>query len=54
MILVDLLVAVLMRLIRPWLDVETTDTTPADLVVRYSVFAGLVVFAIWLFFRFAS
>jgi hypothetical protein len=49
-----MLLVLLARLIRWFVnnEVEAADTTVADLIVRFSVVAGLIVVAWWLFLRF--
>jgi hypothetical protein len=49
-----MLLGLLARLIRWFIDgeIEAADTSVADLVVRFSVLAAVIVVAIWLFLRF--
>jgi hypothetical protein len=52
--LFDLLARFLVPYLGRWvnLEIESTDTTAADLLVRFSVAAGVVVFLMWLLLRF--
>jgi hypothetical protein len=57
MFLFDLLGEIIARIFISWFidrEVESADTTPADLLVRFSVAAGVIVLGIWLFGRFSG
>ena len=56
MLLFDLLIGILGRLFGSFVDgeIESADTTAADLLVRFSVAAGVLVVALWLFVRFVA
>ena len=49
-----ILLGLLARLVRWFVDgeIEAADTSVADLVVRFSILAAVIVTAIWLFLRF--
>lgn len=50
-----MLLELLARLIGRWFidrEIEAADTSVADLVVRFSVVAGAIAVAFWLFLRF--
>jgi hypothetical protein len=57
MFLFDILGEILARIGISWLidrEVQAADATPADLLVRFSVAAGVLVLAIWVFTRFLA
>jgi len=51
--LLEILGRLFVRVFGRWLDleIESTDTTAADLLVRFSVAAGVIVFLMWLLLR---
>ena len=55
MSLLGVLFEILARMFGPRLidrELESADTTPADLLVRFSIAAGVIVFVLWLVLRF--
>jgi hypothetical protein len=51
--LFEILGRFLVRLFGRWIDleIESTDSTAADLLVRFSVAAGVIAFLMWLSLR---
>jgi hypothetical protein len=57
MFLFDLLGEIVARIFVSWLidrEVQSADATGADLLVRFSVAAGVLALGIWLFVRFLA
>ena len=52
--LLEILGRLLVRFFGRWinLEIESTDSTAADLLVRFSIAAGVIAFLMWVLLRF--